>query len=206
MNEDVFFNDISIWIKQGHITFYDAFNAFPKDWVLSSFDRNSFLSKYHLSSYHVQRNAVFLMRMLKIDELPVPNFPNLIKRFVADLNLPTQLAEICQTHFNLFKFDFFRDYFSVRSDKATSLPFYERYTFVTLLITIKKLFGLDGQTEKRNSALVQSINSEAFVWDNWEHQTSFWWKEIQAHYLPINAKLVAIFNPINLTFDLFILI
>lgn len=119
-----------------------------------------------------------------------PDIVKLVRRYVTELCLPTDVADYIERLINLLppQFD---------SRSLAYYPGYEARAMAYIIFTLKLLYGLDGFKEQRISLAAQKLNNKIeqlnrktfekqpllFVWNEW------------VEYIEMRKVIVAQFNP-----------
>lgn len=192
-HDPLFAADIIRACNQRLIPFYGASKLLPAGMNLNSLDKLMFQKTKPPTPIQLTRTASLLIYKLYQDQLPktlpIPNLNTIIKRFIKDLNLPSELYDLIKNQYNFCNFPATRPMIFLPGVKRR-LPQYDRWAFAVLLCQMKKLFNLSDkyiiyQSEK---ATKESRNKNGLYFD-----LGAWAKQ-----LSIRLKLILRYDPFAL--------
>ena len=185
---NIFAFDIVRWINHGHIPFFNTFQLLPSNWNFIINDFHSLNSLYSPQPHAINQHATNIANLIGIKELKVPSMRKLIFRFIDDLNLPYLLSDLIV---NLFEQRFkeerkVRELVKKSIEEGGSIPEYESIALAIIVLTLKKLFGVNGVVEKDFCRRLkrQENNQNLFIWTEWEAHTRLKMESIGKHFFP----------------------
>ncbi|XP_077302827.1 TATA box-binding protein-associated factor RNA polymerase I subunit B [Arctopsyche grandis] len=146
--------DILRWCREGHISYgvYDHF--FPEDMILKKIDKKFVIYKASLSHVGMRNTINMIAKYLKLDDIAPPDIASLIRRYVVELELPSELY-----NFTIRIISMIEPLPCYIPKKNGTLPNYEGIAMSYIIVCLKILFGLDDNVENDISNSVEEINN-----------------------------------------------
>ncbi|XP_054166655.1 uncharacterized protein LOC128964122 [Oppia nitens] len=193
MKTDIFCFDLIRWAQQRHIPYYNCTNCLPDDWLFIPNDFEAFTSRYIPSYFTINLLSGKIADYIGIECFPKPDIGKLMERLIKDLNLPTDLIEIIEEHYDLFQhfpdvMD--RNYnvlLKICDKPLPSVPHYERWAAMIIVVVLKQLFMLNDSSEMRLSHYAVNV-TDVFNWCQWEQYCQHRLKVIQQYNIPLNRN------------------
>lgn len=206
LNLNVFSFDLVRWINCGHIPFFNTFQLLPNDWHFIINDFHSLNSLYSPQPNAINQHSTNIANLIGVKELKVPSMRKLIFRFVDDLNLPHLLSDLIV---NLFESRFceekkVRELVKKSIQDGGSIPEYESIALAMIILTLKKLFGVNGIFEKdvsRKLLKEGSSSQHLFIWSEWEAHTRIKLESIAKHFFPAFDQNIEDLENLDLMYD-----
>ncbi|RWS26680.1 TATA box-binding protein-associated factor RNA polymerase I subunit B-like protein [Leptotrombidium deliense] len=185
-NENIFTGDLLQLINKGCIPYFNALLTFPKDWKVLSTDCRTFVPTSSPTFQNIDTLTVKLANAIKINYLPSFNLIPLIERYVNDLNLPSDIVRIM--HFqNVFETEIFSKMLTKKVSEMKRLPPLETIALMSIVLMLKRLFGLDGKCEYFLSRVAEKSSSN-FIWKDWEQYSRLRLDCLKSYYLPLHNQ------------------
>uniref|UniRef100_T1KZ69 Rrn7/TAF1B C-terminal cyclin domain-containing protein n=1 Tax=Tetranychus urticae TaxID=32264 RepID=T1KZ69_TETUR len=182
-------DDITVERMTIHKTLQFILLVLPEEWILlPGGDVNVLHPRKVVNIEALERNTVTLKKFLFIQNLPHPNFIEMLKRHIFELNLPFQLIDIVANVIDWKVIAKASPQFKI-DEKAKIIPCYDVYSFCSIVVVLKKLFILNNEIEFQISDFVRENFHDSFIWKDWLDHTRVLWKLMNHHYLPINPSL-----------------
>lgn len=170
-SDPLFAADIIRACNQHLIPFYGAFKTLPDGMKLNPRDKLMFQKTKPPTPIQLTRAASLLIHKIYHDRLPisvpVPNLNAILRRFIKDMNLPSDLLDFIKDKVSFSNFKQTQTIKLVAHPKRRirHIPQYDRWAFAILLGHLKNLFSLDDQSivEQTQIANIKSNeNGERF--------------------------------------------
>lgn len=191
-NLNIFPSDLIRWINEDHIPYKFSALCFPKEWKLMSNDLRTFSCNCLPIAKTINSLTSKIGHFVKVESFPFPDFDKLIKRFLIDLNLPEQIAQIVEEQINLKTYyqNKYKDYLTddKMSLKSTmhKLPNFDGHALMAIVIVLRIIFGFNG---KQEYVMCDSLNEEEheriFCWKEWEEYAKTRINLIKSYYIPL---------------------
>lgn len=180
--QDVHICELVNFASQGTIPYMNASHILPEEWKTIGQDSPLFCPRKFPSPITMLKNCYHISNLLEISVSP-PEYVPILLRYLEDMNLPTEIIKVIENSSRLkkcvetlFRYD----------PKAKQTPNYELRVLALLIVVLKKLFVLDGYSEKVLSDAVKEHESiGCFNWDDWEAYTRLRVNALKRHYLPL---------------------
>lgn len=166
--EGVFPSDLAHLAIVGQLSYMNAAYKLPSEFTLLGSDQKTFSPIAFPTPQQTQILAHKLMNFIRMPLLPLPNLIALLEKFIVDFNLPLDLVKLIVNNKEA------HTYLTVETpgyDKKLRHVDHERKVMALILVVLRKLFVLDGKSEKDISQSVRNLqDKDAFIWDDWENQ------------------------------------
>lgn len=186
LNFNVYLSDLIRWCVQGNICYIDALQCLPKDWEIMWVDVTTFRD-HRAPAYHTI--AILTRHMinhcdLSLKMFPEPDIPQLVKRFIKDMNLPRDLFDVV-----IIKYKLFIDRKCNRFENVLMklMPDFEVVAVLAIIFTLRDLFDLLGPT-KKFVAVQKCTNENLFYWEDWLEYSKTRLNAIKTHILNLNVE------------------
>jgi TATA box-binding protein-associated factor RNA polymerase I subunit B len=173
-NEDAIqLSDFIRYIRERHISYFQVKHFFPDHLQVQCDDIDNLFKRSERnvpSSYELRRQISIICRSLRIKTMPLPNMKGLVKRYLEELCLPTQLytmierlLELCPPQMK----------YSSHHKFGILSPNFDARACAYILFVLKLLFGLDDSREHQISDSCAKVNQQTdsktklFVWSEW---------------------------------------
>ena len=186
LNLDIHVCDILNWVDQGRLPYYNASQCLPDDWSQFSFDCRSFSPIFSPSSKSLVIKASNLCKFLKLSPLPQVDGKDLMIRMLYELNLPLDFHLIIYN--NKLLREKFQKLLTIKEERVQSLPLYEVYVLLVILIILRKFFYIEDQNQlvyQCTRSLAFRETNDRFDPDLWIEYTNRRVNTLRLHYMPL---------------------
>lgn len=178
--DNIFVCDLIRWANDYSIPYFNSLNHLPKEWKILPNDIRTFTPISSPSFKNINIITAKIASRIRLKDFPNPDMKALVLRFLHDLNLPLEIADIIDIDYNLFQ-HFFKELDTSRHLKK--FPSFDHWAFLAIVLVLKVYFGLDGTTEYKLSELATEKNN-LFSWKKWERFTRLRLQLMKLYYVP----------------------
>lgn len=167
--------DLIRYAKESHVKLNNVSNFLPPN-IDSKHAVNHFRKSSNDSLTHaaLRAKAYSIARIIRIRDLKMPDLCSLSARYVRDLCLPSQFADLID---NLLAFHPPEMKMKNSGSLSRAVPNFEGRAMAYVIFVLKLVFGVDDKREHEISATTQVVNdklnendskhSSLFVWTEW---------------------------------------
>ncbi|KAK7794618.1 hypothetical protein R5R35_008144 [Gryllus longicercus] len=172
-------SDLLRWIREGHLSFYEAAKHLPENCFVQGRYRQLFRHGNDSPTYEGILNCSILMaQCLEVNDWPLPSSSIIAKKYVTELQLPEMFSELVEQFLVAVPLAYRKEIIKVINKPNIN---YEATIVAVIVIILKLLFGLDGKTEHQISKAASQLNTllqmkndtktkKLFVWNDWVQQ------------------------------------
>jgi len=164
LKEPVTVADILRLVTRGHVPYYKMSSVLPGHMKFSKEDMSTF-SYRPLNVKKIHEGTNFLMNYLDLPEIPSPDYYLLIAKLILDFQLP---AAIHRLTVSLVKACGYKPRTKFKySRRAACNEYYEEMATAFIVVAMKLVYGLDGETERNGGILTKYLDVPVEEIDCW---------------------------------------
>lgn len=179
LKEPILFSDLLRWVLEGHLPYYATSDLLPKHLEIKLSKQGSHLFLVaRPNNLHISRLKGPITHVLQVLDIPASLLPiNLqlvVSRFITALNLPALFHQITHHLLRVHPTELMTNPRYKRDKKSQPIT-EEAPSLAYVIVAIKFLLGLDGQTEVTLSKVGRIVRSkmpsgseiDPFIWEEW---------------------------------------
>ncbi|KAI1308675.1 TATA box-binding protein-associated factor RNA polymerase I subunit B [Halotydeus destructor] len=182
---NIYASDLSRWVVARDMTYVNSTCILPINWNFYYHDYWLLNCQAPPSSVGIIKSAGEIAEFIEVDLDAKPDLVALMRRYLVDMNLPLDIVRFVTSN------DKFSNSLAEYADRPLSqCARYEVHVLTLILVALKRLFVLDGYTEKVISDAIEAVDHDEvlFDFDAWENWTLFRVQLLEGYHFPLRDQ------------------